>query len=47
MRRLLCDVADDRPLGDVTTLLDATVVDSMKDHIAEGGTRRNSLAPSW
>ena len=37
MRRLLRDVADDRPLGDVTTLLDPTVVNSIKDHIAEGG----------
>jgi acetyl-CoA synthetase len=37
MRRLLRDVADDRPLGDVTTLLDPTVVNSIKDHMAEGG----------
>ena len=37
MRRLLRDVADDRPLGDVTTLLDPTVVNSIKEHIAEGG----------
>jgi acetyl-CoA synthetase len=37
MRRLLRDVADDRPLGDVTTLLDPSVVNSIKDHIAEGG----------
>ena len=37
MRRLLRDVADDRPLGDVTTLLDPTVVNSIKDHIGEGG----------
>ena len=29
MRRLLRDVADDRPLGDVTTLLDPTVVNSI------------------
>ena len=35
MRRLLQDVADDRPLGDVTTLLDPTVVNSIKDHLAE------------
>jgi acetyl-CoA synthetase len=37
MRRLLRDVADDRPLGDVTTLLDPSVVNSIKEHIAEGG----------
>jgi acetyl-CoA synthetase len=37
MRRLLRDVADDRPLGDVTTLLDPTVVNSIKEHMGEGG----------
>jgi len=37
MRRLLRDVADDRPLGDVTTLLDPSVVNSIKEHLAEGG----------
>ncbi len=37
MRRLLRDVADDRPLGDVTTLLDPGVVNSIKDHMASGG----------
>ena len=37
MRRLLRDVADDRPLGDVTTLLDPTVVNSIKDHMGDGG----------
>jgi acetyl-CoA synthetase len=36
MRRLLRDVADDRQLGDVTTLLDPTVVNAIKDHMAEG-----------
>jgi acetyl-CoA synthetase len=36
MRRLLRDVADHRPLGDVTTLLDPTVVNSIKEHMAEG-----------
>jgi acetyl-CoA synthetase len=36
MRRLLRDVADDRPLGDVTTLLDPTVVNAIKDHMADG-----------
>ena len=36
MRRLLRDVADDRPLGDVTTLLDPTVVNAIKDHMVDG-----------
>ncbi len=36
MRRLLRDVADHRPLGDVTTLLDPTVVNSIKEHMADG-----------
>jgi acetyl-CoA synthetase len=36
MRRLLRDVADDRQLGDVTTLLDPTVVNAIKEHMAEG-----------
>ncbi len=35
MRRLLRDVADDRPLGDVTTLLDPTVVNAIKGHMAD------------
>ena len=39
MRRLLRDVADDRPLGDVTTLLDPSVVNSIKEHMAEGGDK--------
>ncbi len=30
-------VADDRPLGDVTTLLDPSVVNSITDHMSEGG----------
>ena len=37
MRRLLRDVAENRPLGDVTTLLDPTVVNAIKEHMAEGG----------
>ncbi len=37
MRRLLRDVADDRPLGDVTTLLDPTIVNSIRDHMSEAG----------
>ena len=35
MRRLLRDVADDRPLGDVTTLLDPTIVNSIRGHMSE------------
>jgi acetyl-CoA synthetase len=30
MRRLLRDVADNRPLGDTTTLADPTVVEEIK-----------------
>jgi acetyl-CoA synthetase len=30
MRRLLRDIAEGRPLGDVTTLADATVVDTIR-----------------
>ena len=40
MRRLLRDVADDRPLGDVTTLLDPTVVNAIKDHMADGAQEK-------
>jgi acetyl-CoA synthetase len=34
MRRLLRDVAEDRPLGDVTTLLDPTVVNAIRDRMS-------------
>ena len=44
MRRLLRDVADDRPLGDVTTLLDPTVVNSIKDHMADEAARRSNFS---
>jgi acetyl-CoA synthetase len=37
MRRLLRDVAEERELGDVTTLLDPTVVNSIRDRMG-GGT---------
>ncbi len=40
MRRLLRDVADDRPLGDVTTLLDPTVVNSIKEHMEDGASEK-------
>ncbi len=36
MRRLLRDVAENRPLGDVTTLMDPTVVNSISDLMAAG-----------
>jgi acetyl-CoA synthetase len=36
MRRLLRDVADHRDLGDVTTLLDPTVVNAIKGRMADG-----------
>ena len=36
MRRLLRDVADNRPVGDVTTLADASVMATIKDGIATG-----------
>jgi acetyl-CoA synthetase len=37
MRRLLRDVADQRELGDVTTLLDPTVVNAIKDRMTGPG----------
>jgi acetyl-CoA synthetase len=36
MRRLLRDVAENRETGDVTTLADSSVMDLIKDRIAEG-----------
>jgi acetyl-CoA synthetase len=36
MRRLLKDVAENRPVGDVTTLADTTVMDTIKSGIATG-----------
>jgi acetyl-CoA synthetase len=38
MRRLLKDIAEDKQLGDTTTLADATIVDSIKDRYLAGGT---------
>ena len=37
MRRLLKDIAEDKQLGDTTTLADAGVVDSIKDRYLSGG----------
>ena len=37
MRRLLRDIADDRELGDVTTLLDPTVTDMIRDRMSDTG----------
>ncbi len=39
MRRLLRDVAENRELGDVTTLLDPTVVNMINEKMREGGAR--------
>jgi acetyl-CoA synthetase len=36
MRRLLRDVAEDRDVGDVTTLADSTVMDKIKAGMSEG-----------
>ena len=36
MRRLLRDIAEHRELGDVTTLLDPTVTDAIRERMAEG-----------
>jgi acetyl-CoA synthetase len=36
MRRLLRDVAEQRELGDVTTLLDPTVVSAIRDRMSAG-----------
>ena len=46
MRRLLRDVAENRPLGDVTTLTDPTVVNSIANFMAasSGGRRLATLA---
>src|SRR5689334_20170540 len=38
MRRLLRDVAENRPLGDTTTLADPTVVSEIQERAADGGT---------
>ncbi|CAB4629292.1 unannotated protein [freshwater metagenome] len=38
MRRLLRDVAEDRPIGDVTTLADTTVMDVITGKLAAGAT---------
>jgi acetyl-CoA synthetase len=38
MRRLLRDIAEHRELGDVTTLLDPTVTDAIRERMSEGGS---------
>ncbi|HWE57664.1 MAG TPA: acetate--CoA ligase [Acidimicrobiales bacterium] len=40
MRRLLRDVAEQRELGDVTTLLDPTVVNAIRDHMVPGAEEK-------
>ncbi len=37
MRRLLRDVAENRPIGDVTTLADSTVMDLISAGLQKGG----------
>jgi acetyl-CoA synthetase len=37
MRRLLRDVAEKRPIGDVTTLADSTVMDAIKEGLSGAG----------
>jgi acetyl-CoA synthetase len=39
MRRLLRDIAENRELGDVTTLLDPTVTDAIRERMAGGNTK--------
>jgi acetyl-CoA synthetase len=41
MRRLLRDVAENRPLGDTTTLADATVVEEIRHRAAEEATEES------
>ena len=38
MRRLLRDVAEDRPIGDVTTLADTSVMQVITGKLAAGAT---------
>jgi acetyl-CoA synthetase len=38
MRRLLRDVAENREVGDVTTLADSTVMDLISDNLKSGST---------
>lgn len=37
MRRLLRDVAENRALGDVTTLTDSSVMDQIRERLPSGG----------
>jgi acetyl-CoA synthetase len=39
MRRLLRDIAEHRELGDVTTLLDPTVTDAIREHMSGGSEK--------
>ena len=41
MRRLLRDVAENRPLGDTTTLADPTVVDEIRSRGQEDGSKED------
>jgi acetyl-CoA synthetase len=42
MRRLLRDIAEKRELGDVTTLLDPTVTDAIRDRMGEKGAEEEA-----
>jgi acetyl-CoA synthetase len=42
MRRLLQDVAEHRSLGDVTTLLDPTVVNAISDRMGAAGAEEEA-----
>jgi len=43
MRRLLRDVAENRPLGDTTTLADATVVEEIRHHVQAEKSARGEV----
>jgi acetyl-CoA synthetase len=40
MRRLLRDIAENRELGEVTTLLDPSVTDAIREHMGAGGSAK-------
>ena len=44
MRRLLRDVAENREVGDVTTLTDSSVMDLIKNNLESGKGGRRGLA---
>ena len=46
MRRLLRDVAENREVGDVTTLADSSVMDLISQGLEKGSLRRTERVPS-